>query len=209
MSDILRPYQERARDELRAVLPHTSPYTLYGMMRYFVGFSDEKFIEADIYGGKHFRPALCLLVADAYGDIESAIEVANSIELFHNATLIHDDIADNDTHRRGRPTIWKQWGVPHAINTGDTQLLLVFRALSKAVSSAPERGLRAQTFLTEQFISVAEGQYLDFVLADLPLSSAEVTPDSYFSMHQNKNSNTHWRSGKGWWHYGRSLYRRM
>lgn len=188
MSDVLQSYQSRARDALRAFVPRATPYTMYGMMRYFIGYSDETFKETDLYGGKHFRPALCLLVADAYGHMQSAIDVANAIELFHNATLVHDDIVDHDEQRRGRPTIWKQWGVPHAINTGDAQLLLVYRALSDAISSAPERGLQAQKFLTEQFISVAEGQYLDFTLADLPLSSEKVTADAYFSMIQKKTA---------------------
>src|SRR5258708_5945803 len=85
-------------------------YALYGMMRYFMGYADERFTAILHPVGKRVRPGLLLLIADSYGIAEDALPAALSIELFHNFTLIHDDVVDHDELRRGRPTVWKLWG---------------------------------------------------------------------------------------------------
>lgn len=188
MSLILKPYQAHMTDALEKYLSVESPYALYGMMRYFMGFADEQLKSVRVYGGKNFRSALCLLVADLYGNKESALSAAISLELFHNMTLIHDDIVDKDTMRRGRPTLWKLAGIPHAINTGDAQLLLVYRALGEGIAQHAERGLRAHQFATERYLEIAEGQFLDFSLTDLALADGEVTEEAYFTMSKKKTS---------------------
>ncbi len=161
---------------------------MYGMLRYFMGFADEHLEPACVYGGKRFRSALALLVGDMYGMLDRVIPAALSIELFHNFTLIHDDIVDNDTMRRGRPTVWKLWGIPHAINSGDAQLVLAYRALERLYEDDPMRAARVQAFLSACYLEVAEGQYLDFILTDMPLSDARVTRESYFEMIRKKTS---------------------
>ena len=81
-------------------------------------------------GGKRMRARLCLAAAAALGAARSeAVPWAASVELLHNATLVHDDIKDGDLIRRGQPTVWVRHGVPQAINTGDLMLMLPILAL--------------------------------------------------------------------------------
>ncbi|MBI3735885.1 polyprenyl synthetase family protein [Candidatus Sumerlaeota bacterium] len=81
--------------------------------------------------GKRIRPALCLLTADALGaKIERAYPFAVAMELMHNFCLVHDDIEDGDTMRRGRPSVWVKYGLPHAVNIGDYLLIQTHRALT-------------------------------------------------------------------------------
>jgi geranylgeranyl diphosphate synthase type I len=80
--------------------------------------------------GKRIRPLLVLLTnAGANGAWEQALPAAVAIELIHNFSLIHDDIQDNSPLRRGRPTVWKLWGMPQAINAGDAMLTLAHLSL--------------------------------------------------------------------------------
>lgn len=80
--------------------------------------------------GKRIRPVLCLLTAEALGaDAEIAQPFALAIELMHNFCLVHDDIEDGDVMRRGRASVWKRYGIPHAINVGDFLLVQSQRAL--------------------------------------------------------------------------------
>lgn len=81
-------------------------------------------------GGRAFRPSLCIATARAFGTpIEAALRTAVSIELIHNAMLIHDDIEDESEQRRGKPTMHVMHGVPMAINAGDMLSLLAMRPL--------------------------------------------------------------------------------
>lgn len=71
--------------------------------------------------------------------LERALPAAVAIELTHNFTLIYDDIEDSDAERRHRPTLWKLWGVPQAINAGDGMFslarLILWNVLEKGVES--------------------------------------------------------------------------
>ena len=81
-------------------------------------------------GGKMLRPSLCIATARAFGGrLEDALEVAVSLELLHNALLVHDDIEDDSEERRGRPTMHVMHGVPMAINVGDALTLMSLRPL--------------------------------------------------------------------------------
>jgi geranylgeranyl diphosphate synthase type II len=81
-------------------------------------------------GGKMMRSSLCIATARAFGAVlEDVLCSAVSIELLHNALLIHDDIEDESEQRRGRPTLHALHGVPLAINAGDTLTLLSLRPL--------------------------------------------------------------------------------
>jgi len=87
-------------------------------------------------GGKRLRAKLCMEVHGALGgDGVSALPVGAACELFHNATLIHDDIQDGDKVRRAQPTLWTQFGMNQAINAGDMMLLLPVNALQKMRAS--------------------------------------------------------------------------
>lgn len=110
-------------------------------------------------GGKRLRPALLLMTADAFGgDVTSAYQAAAGIEMFHNFTLLHDDVMDNSDTRRGRPSVFARWGVNTAILSGDTMLTLATRL----VSGVDDRNLRKvlETF-NDMALRVYEGQRLD------------------------------------------------
>ena len=81
-------------------------------------------------GGKMMRPSLCIATARAFGGrLEDALGSAVSLELLHNALLIHDDVEDESDERRGRPTMHAAQGVPIAVNVGDMLTLLSLRPL--------------------------------------------------------------------------------
>lgn len=163
-------------------------YALYGMIRYFMGYTDKHFSVHTRPVGKRIRPGLLLLVAEGYDILEEALSAALSIELFHNFTLIHDDIVDHDELRRGRPTVWKLWGIDHAINTGDAQLILALRALEEPVRISHERSATLRARLLDRYLEVIEGQYLDFSLAAAGLGDSSVTEEVYLTMTKKKTS---------------------
>src|ERR1700730_5544405 len=85
------------------------PSSLYEPAVYFLGL-----------GGKRIRPVLCLMGNDRFGRIEDdAWQLATAIELFHNFTLIHDDIMDKAPLRRGQPTVHERFGPSTALLSGD------------------------------------------------------------------------------------------
>jgi len=82
-------------------------------------------------GGKRIRPILCLLSCEAVSsNFDNALDVASAIELIHTYSLVHDDIMDCDETRRGKPSVYKKYGIPIAILTGDGLLTLAFEILS-------------------------------------------------------------------------------
>lgn len=129
---------------------------MYKMLEYFLGYRNEALEKEPIHTGKRFRPTLCLALAEGYGARERAVPAAISIELFHNFTLVHDDIADHDEMRRNRPTLWKLFGIDHALNAGDAMSILA----CEFALETNERSLSAM--LLRAFYEVIEGQYLDF-----------------------------------------------
>ena len=186
LSDFIDTYSGRIDEEIQKLFSR-SPREMYGMMEYFMGYADEQFNSIqDIHAGKRFRSGLCLLIADRYGVVNDALAAAVSIEVFHNFTLIHDDIADKDEARRGRPAVWKLWGTNCAINTGDAQLLLALKAL--APLHEKKYGADIYAFLIERYLEVAEGQHLDFLLSDISLDDKRVAEDLYLEMVTKKTS---------------------
>lgn len=178
-------YGARVDDAARAFLTR-GPYEMYGMMRYFMGYEDETLTPTrEVFGGKRFRSGICLMLADQYGALYDALPLALSIEVFHNFTLIHDDIVDKDELRRGRPTVWKLWGNDHAINTGDGQLLLAIEAIDGAKFDIQSR---ARPFLLAKYREVVEGQFLDFTLTDYALDDPRTTEELYLEMMLKKTS---------------------
>lgn len=185
---IFAPYAQSIDQELLTLFEQQPDYKMYGMQRYFMGFADEKFQPLSTYGGKRFRSGLALLVADMYGVKAETLDIAVTIELFHNFTLIHDDIEDNDELRRGRPTVWKLWGVPQAINAGDAQLIMVSEVMIRGCQKLGQSGYRLQQILLGRFREVTEGQYLDFTLTEAALDDPLVNEVNYFSMLGKKTS---------------------
>lgn len=119
--ELLREYGDVTRDALADYLPSDQP-----QQRYLY----DLLADYPQRGGKMMRPSICIATARAFGaELEEALHTAVSIELLHNACLIHDDIEDGSEERRGRPTLHKLHGVPLAINAGDTLSLLSLRPL--------------------------------------------------------------------------------
>ena len=110
-------------------------------------------------GGKRIRPVLLLLCCEAFGgDVQSAMSVAAAVEMFHNFTLLHDDIMDNADVRRGKPSVKAQWGDNVAILSGDTMMIYAYRLLGQA----PEHKLsRVMSIFTSMALQVCEGQQYD------------------------------------------------
>ena len=183
---IFEPYASLVENEIRRVLDAEPRLPMYDMMRYFFGFADKQGRPSRVYGGKRFRSGLCMLIADFFGKKKEALEIAAAIELFHNFTLIHDDIEDHDEYRRGRPTVWKLWGINHGINTGDGQLIIAHKELANAVEKYPALGFKAQQFLEAKFLEVIEGQFLDFTLTDLSIDDERVHETAYLEMISKK-----------------------
>jgi geranylgeranyl diphosphate synthase type II len=114
-------------------------------------------------GGRLLRPSLCIATARAFGGrMEDALTTAASIELLHNALLIHDDIQDESERRRGKPALHVLHGLPLAINAGDAMMVLSFRPLLENWQSlGPAVALRILQDSERTSIESAEGQALE------------------------------------------------
>ncbi len=153
----------------------------YGMLRYHMGWVDERFQPAVVNSGKRIRPVLCLLACQAAGaPAERALPAAAALELLHNFSLIHDDIEDDSPTRRHRPTVWALWGRPQAINAGDAMFTLARTALSGlAAQGVPSDSvLEAFRIFDETCVRLTEGQYLDMSFE----GRLDVTVDEYLTM---------------------------
>ena len=106
-------------------------------------------------GGKRLRPALVLIGArEAGGSETDVLELGAAVELFHNFSLVHDDIEDSSDLRRGKPCLHIIHGVPLAINAGDAMLIKSFQMCAKY-------GKEVSELFAQIMCGVAEGQELD------------------------------------------------
>lgn len=133
-------------------------------------------------GGKRIRPVLTLLSCDMFGgNLEKAIYPAISLEIFHNFTLVHDDIMDNAPIRRGKETVFKKWDANIAILSGDTMFALAYKYLIQTDRKFLPGIIE---IFTDAAIGVCEGQQLDMNYE----STASVTIDDYIRMIQLKTA---------------------
>jgi geranylgeranyl diphosphate synthase, type II len=110
-------------------------------------------------GGKRMRPLLCLMACDMFsGKPEFALPSALAVEVFHNFTLVHDDIMDNAPLRRGKETVFKKWNSNIAILAGDTMFALACHELIKSEREKLPGLMEAFTIMARQ---VCEGQQMD------------------------------------------------
>ncbi|AUX39131.1 uncharacterized protein SOCE26_005130 [Sorangium cellulosum] len=131
-------------------------------------------------GGKRMRALLPIWVCiNLGGRAEDALDLGVGLELLHNATLIHDDIQDGDSHRRGRPAVWFQWGVAQAINAGDA---LIFQGIERIARSPAAR--QFLPFLMDALTRIAEGQAMDLDLHQRPAPA--VTLKAWEAMARSK-----------------------
>jgi geranylgeranyl diphosphate synthase type II len=110
-------------------------------------------------GGKRLRPALCLAACELYGgELEEAMLPAVGLELFHNFSLVHDDIMDRADKRRGKPTVHTKWDQNRALLTGDALLVQAYQYLSKVKTPLLPRVMKV---FNQTAMELCEGQQLD------------------------------------------------
>jgi len=115
-------------------------------------------------GGKRVRAALCVASCELFGTpYTSSVDFAAAIEHIHNFTLVHDDIADGDTQRRARPSMWKQYGIAHAINIGDVFVALAAQSILEAPYPDALK-LKLLELTAKHGLDMVEGQNLDLNL---------------------------------------------
>jgi hypothetical protein len=117
---------------MRAAFPQAEERVarFYRMQEYHLGWRNAQLEPAESDPGKLIRPALVLLACEAAGgDAAQALPLAAGVQLLHDFTLIHDDIEDNSSTRRGRPTLWSLWGLAQGINAGDGMFVLAHLAI--------------------------------------------------------------------------------
>jgi len=139
-------------NEIERKLEHmgipNSPSNLYDPIRYTLK-----------NGGKRSRPLLTLLGAGIFSNnTTKALDAAISVEIFHNFTLIHDDIMDDAPFRRGQDSVVKKWNRDVAILSGDALMILAWKQLN---TYEPEISKRLITVLNETALEVCEGQQMD------------------------------------------------
>ncbi len=147
------------------------PKTLYEPADYFLQL-----------GGKRIRPVMCLMGNELFGEInDDAWEAATAIELFHNFTLIHDDIMDKAPLRRGMQTVHEKYGDSVALLSGDVMLVVAYDYLNKIHSSHLHKIIDLFNTTAKQ---VCEGQQLDMDFE----KKENVSFDEYLSMIELKTS---------------------
>jgi len=127
-------------------------------------------------GGKRIRPVLCLLANQLFeGDINAAIKPALALEIFHNFTLLHDDIMDNADVRRSMPTVHKKWNSNVGILSGDAMLITAYQYLEGCDANLLKDAL---TLFNDVAIGVCEGQQYDMDFEN----RMDVSVDEYLRM---------------------------
>lgn len=111
-------------------------------------------------GGKRVRPLLCLLATRLYSDnIATALPIARALEVFHNFTLLHDDLMDKSPIRRGQPTVYRKWNDNTAILSGDAMSIEAYRSLEGIEN--PQLLFRVLPFFNKMAIEICKGQQYD------------------------------------------------
>ena len=156
---------------LKKVSLGSKPDTLYDPVKYIL----------DI-GGKRVRPVLALMACSSFDSNPNlALKAALSIELFHNFTLIHDDIMDSANTRRGKETVHKKWGINSGVLSGDVMLIMAYQLLENYDSKTY---LELNKLLNKTAKQVCEGQQMDM---DFELKS-NVEFEEYIKMIEFKTA---------------------
>jgi len=141
-------YKEQISEFIDSISLSGTPKELYEPISYILSL-----------GGKQIRPVLTLMAADVFGiDPKRAIHAATAIELFHNFSLMHDDIMDDAPLRRGHQTVHEKWNTNTAILSGDAMLILAYQYFENYENNT-FRDL-AKLF-SKTAIEVCEGQQWD------------------------------------------------
>lgn len=154
---MLEPYKIKIDQAIARLSFSEQPADLYDPIRYLLSL-----------GGKRIRPILALMAAELYGadKVDDAMPAALAIELFHNFTLVHDDIMDRAPLRRGQPTIYQKWNDAVAILVGDKLMVRAYTELAQSPSSTLPALLNAFNQVARE---VCEGQQWDMQYENEPV----------------------------------------
>ena len=160
----------------------------------FVSYLNEKIIlkePANLYepilyilqiGGKRLRPVLTLMTCDLFGgNVKQAFDAALAIEIFHNFTLVHDDIMDRAPIRRGEETVHKKWNINTGILSGDAMMIMAYQCFENYEEPVFKKLLK---LFSKTSLEVCEGQQLDIDFE----SRIDVTIPEYLQMITYKTS---------------------
>lgn len=162
---------EQLNTALAEVQYPDKPEGLYEPIRYILSL-----------GGKRIRPVLLLMAYELYrDDITKVMPAAISIETYHNYTLLHDDLMDCASVRRGKPTVHKVWNANTAILSGDSMMVLAYRYMIEA-SAACEKDVLP--LFTDTALEIGEGQQYDMNFEN----RTDVTEAEYIEMIRLKTS---------------------
>ena len=155
---------------------------LYFSHKYFLGWIDENGKKSQSFG-KAFRPSLMMLVNESLGgEKNNVLPLAMSIELFHNFSLIHDDIEDRDEIRRNRRTVWKIWGESKGIISGNSMHALASKSINLLPNKLDHKKIFLRKLISRTCLSVIEGQFLDISYEN----EFEINVENYLDMIQKK-----------------------
>jgi geranylgeranyl diphosphate synthase type II len=158
-------YSQIIETELKEISLSGSPVSLYEPVKYMINL-----------GGKRIRPILTLLANELFeGDLQTAIKPALAMEMFHNFTLVHDDILDRSDLRRGSKTVHKKWNEATAILSGDVMLVLAYELLNDV---SPDKLAEILRLFNTTAKKVCEGQQLDMMYEN----TDEISIDQYIEM---------------------------
>ena len=184
LTQLVEQYTTDIDSGIEVLLREQTPYVA-DIAGYFFGWLDENFQPTSgVKKGKRVRPIMSLLTCEAVsGNYHPAIPLAMAIELIHNYSLIHDDIADRDDDRRGRPTVWKIWGDGIAINTGSVLYTLAYEAITQ-LDLPPQKIIDIHKHIIQTSIRLSEGQHWDISYE----RRTDVTQDMYLHMIDGKTA---------------------
>lgn len=167
----LDEYRKMANDEIAAIPYPTTPKGLYEPISYTMDL-----------GGKRLRPALVLMACEAMGgDTSKALKAAVGLELFHNFTLLHDDVMDKADVRRGKPTVHRRWNENTAILSGDAMLTMATQYVAQV---EPAVLPAVMELFNRTAMEIYEGQQYDM---DFEVRN-NVTVEEYIEMIRLKTS---------------------
>ena len=164
-------YLERVNNAIKAIPYPEQPSHLYEPITYTMDL-----------GGKRLRPVLVLMACDAVGgDINRAITPAIGLEVFHNFTLLHDDVMDKADIRRGKPTVHVKWDDNTAILSGDAMLTMATQLIAQSPADVMPQ---VMDLYNRTAMEIYEGQQYDVDFE----TRTDVTVDEYIEMIRLKTS---------------------
>jgi geranylgeranyl diphosphate synthase type II len=164
-------YQEFISEYLQSQYETKEPKNLYEPIHYILDL-----------GGKRMRPVLTLMSAEIFdADYKKALPAALAVEVFHNFSLVHDDIMDDAPLRRGKETVHEKWNINTGILSGDAMLILAYQYFEKY---QPKIFLKLAKLFSKTALEVCEGQQwdVDFEVRD------DVTVPEYLKMIEYKTA---------------------